>query len=906
VADDREPSADEDPESRTVGRYVIGRPIGRGGSGQVFAAFDTVLDRNVALKQLWDHSGSTDDIVREGRLLARLSHPSVVTIHDIAFGEDDEVFLAMELVDGEDFAAWAERHRTDDAAALQRVLREVGSGLAFAHAAGIVHGDVKPANILIDRQDHARVTDFGVARIVDTNVRPATAEGWTDDGATLPCGAGTPAYMAPEQHAGDPAGPAADQYSFCLTAWEALTGEYPFQIDEDARDLAVTFSGGLDATGPLTHPLERLADQKRTWRAPAKVRTLPDRWGVALRRGLLPDPAERFASMEALLAALDPPRRRRWPYVVGAAGLAGLAVAGWVSAFDLGARCQGADAALGDAWDDATRTGIEAAILGTGLDYAPAVWTEVSADLDDYARQWVAGHTDACEASAIHHEQSETLMGLRMACLDRARTELTAVTHVLRELDDTSLPRAHRVVAGLPPIAHCAEVASLQGDQAPPSPAEAEAVASLRAAIARSKSLHRAGRVPEAHEVMVAAAAQAKAVAYEPVHVEVLVELAIVQEKNGEYEPAKATFAEAAKLATKVGMSERALRAQRGLLYVVASRLHDPKQAQAYLHIVEGLVEREGNQTADRAELASDRALLAFETADYEASVAFQRESVALFEEAMGPRALSPIYGRRKVAGTLRNMGEYEAAETEFRQLVALQTDWLGAEHPEVLETRCDLAQVLFRQGKYAESEAELRATLPPQEKILGVGHPVMLMYRATLAEALAAQDRNDEAEAEFRTALKNMGDGPGPAPELRNGLGNLLEHTDRLEEAEAEFRLALAAFEATLGPEHPNVAISKHNLANILARRGDYAGATAQNLAAIELLNESLGPEHPQVGLLHLNFGRMYNNEGKFAEAKAQVELGLAVLDKALGPEHPQTVEGHELLGRIEGELRG
>ena len=488
-----------------------------------------------------------------------------------------------------------------------------------------------------------------------------------------------------------------------------------------------------------------------------------------------------------------------------------------------------------------------------------------------------------------------------MACLQRARADLAAATEVLGQLDDASLHRAHRVVAGLPRLERCSDIARLQGGAAPPDPAEVPAVNDARAAIANSKALRRAGRVPEAKTLIEAAATAALDLAYEPVHVEVLVERGIVQEKAGEYEPAKASFADAVTLATKLGMWERALRAQRGLLYVVTTRMHDAKEGRAYLHVVEGLVERLGNRTVDRAELAEDRALLAFERGDFAAAVTLQREAVTLFEEALGQEATSPIYARRKLAGTLRNMGRYEEAGAEYRALIERMEGWLGPDHTDVLLTRCDLAQVLFRQGEYANAEAELRAALPPQEAILGRSHPEMLMYRATLAEILRAMDRNAEAEKEYRDALRHMGDGPGPEPELRNGLGNLLERTDRLEEAEEQLRRAAAVFSEKLGPKHPHVAVARHNLANILARQENYDAAEKEHHAALEALEASLGANHPQVGQLRINLGRMYKNIERRDDARRQITAGLEILRAGLGADHPQTKKAAALLERLE-----
>lgn len=890
---------------KRVGRYVLLRCIGKGGGGQVFAAFDTVLDRNVALKQLWEHSGSTDDVVREGRLLARLAHPSVVTVHDIAFGDGDEVFLAMELVDGDDFTKWvpAQRDQPGGRAAICRALIGAGEGIAAAHKNGVVHGDVKPSNILVDKEGRARVTDFGVARIVDHAGREPGETGASGDALLNGPIAGTPAYMAPEQHEGQAADQAADQYSFCLTAWEALNGDYPFELDPTERDAAATFSGGQPGTGPLLHPWDQLASAKASWRGGGGVALSPC-WARGLRRGLHPDPAQRWPSMEALLVALQgTPSRHRMLWVIGGVAV-GAALVGGALAAGFGAgpepeRCQGAKAALGEAWSPQTRERVGAAIARHETGFGERQWTELASRIDAYAAEWIEMHTDVCEATE-RGEQSGELMDRRMACLQRARAGLVATSAVLEALDTQKLSKAPRIVAGLPPLDDCADLEALARSEPSPGAGVSQSVEAVRELLAQSKALRLAGRVAEAEEVVAAASAQAPEISFEPLLAEMLVERGTVEELAGHYEEAKVSFDEAVKLATKLDLWRLALRAQRGLVYVVGIRMHRPKEGMAYLATVEALVERGGNRPLDRADLLSDRTMLAAEAADYETAVPLASQTVALFAETVGERSIKSVLARRRLANIYREIAKFDEAEAEFRAVVALQMDWLGPDHPEVAETRCDLAQVLFRKGEYASAITEITESLPGLEAVLGDRHPVLLGYRATRAEAFAASDQNEEAESEFLAILEKIGDGPGPEAEVRNGLGNILERQGKLAEAEEQHRKVSALFAETLGADHPNVAISKHNLAAILAQRGQYQEAESLHRQALSILIKAVGESHPQVGLLRLNIGRMYKNQERWADAEAELTAALAVLDKALGPESPQATEARGVLERL------
>ncbi|HTR52015.1 MAG TPA: serine/threonine-protein kinase, partial [Kofleriaceae bacterium] len=207
-----------------LGRYRIVEMIGSGGMGVVHRAHDTTLGRDVAVKVL--HGAESPErvqrLLREAQAMAQLRHEHLVVIHDIVEA-DHTVFIAMELIDGTSLREWLREPR-----AWREALAAViaaGRGLAAAHAAGVVHRDFKPENVLVDRAGGIKVADFGLAcaepggpptRISDLEL--------TRTGALV----GTPAYMAPEQHAGEQADTRSDQFALAVTAWEALWAQRPF------------------------------------------------------------------------------------------------------------------------------------------------------------------------------------------------------------------------------------------------------------------------------------------------------------------------------------------------------------------------------------------------------------------------------------------------------------------------------------------------------------------------------------------------------------------------------------------------------------------------------------------------------------------------------------------------------
>ena len=242
------------------GRYELGRALGSGGMAIVYLARDRELDRVVAVKRLADnlsHDRSfRDRFLREARLAAPLSHPNVVRVYDFGHDPDGRPFIVMEYVEG---GSLAEALARDGALTPDRVVavaRDCCAGLAYAHAAGLVHRDLKPQNLLLDPDCRVKIADFGIARTLDGTSLTLT-------GSVL----GTAGYLAPEQADGEQVTAAADIYGLGVTLHQLATGTMP----------------GRDA-----------------------AQTLPDPLRGVVARCLDPDPARR-PTAEALSAMLDEP-----------------------------------------------------------------------------------------------------------------------------------------------------------------------------------------------------------------------------------------------------------------------------------------------------------------------------------------------------------------------------------------------------------------------------------------------------------------------------------------------------------------------------------------------------------------------------------------------------------------------
>jgi serine/threonine protein kinase len=261
------------------GRYRLEQPLGHGGMASVHLAHDMELDRPVAVKLLAENLSRDESFrkrfVREARLAARLSHPNVVSVYD-AGEEDGRPYIVMECVEGETLAeVRARRKRLPPDEAVGLILQAC-RGLEHAHAAGLVHRDIKPQNLLVRRDGTLKVADFGIARAAESTAL-------TQAGTVL----GTAAYLSPEQLAGEEVTAAADVYSLGTVLYELLTGNPPYEIDSLAELAAMQAEGAIA-------PVRELAPE------------VPPRLEDVVMRCLARNPAYRPASAGELATQLAP------------------------------------------------------------------------------------------------------------------------------------------------------------------------------------------------------------------------------------------------------------------------------------------------------------------------------------------------------------------------------------------------------------------------------------------------------------------------------------------------------------------------------------------------------------------------------------------------------------------------
>ncbi|MCB9564139.1 MAG: serine/threonine protein kinase [Kofleriaceae bacterium] len=954
-----EPDATAPPARRyapgsAVGRFVLLSRLGSGGMGTVFSAFDPQLDRKVAIKLLhpgrWGTESLTEGQQRllvEARAMARLDHPNVVTVFDAGTSEG-RVYLAMEHVAGTTLRGWL--------SAAPRSWREIvgmfvqaGRGLAAAHRAGLVHRDVKPDNVLVDDDGRARITDFGLAgatgawrrgdddaaddlddadddgegdggQAVTRPRRGARADAPDDvdapdddvadgtddeddegDIATAPTrspigsmtrtGAlvGTPRYMAPEQHAGATVDARADQFGYCVALYEALWDRWPFG-DEPGDDAAAAVGAGAAAPPD--------------GRVPARIRR-------AVMRGLALDPAARFSSMDALLAELERSTAARGRIALGAAVsavVAGLAVAATVRAGgDGGARvCRGGDDVLAATWRPEVAAALASHFHDTGARLADDQATRTIAALDAYADAWVDAWVDACRATRVQGAQSEAVLDLRMACLDRRRGELDQLVGALAAVDADGVLGAVGAVERLPAVRRCADLDYVTRAVPPPDDAGVEAeVAAIRHDLDRVAALLELGQIADALTAATAAARRADDVAYPPVRAEALLLLGDAQQRTDQAEAAEATLARA--FATALGSRHAEVAADAAIAYVevVGNDRSDLARATRWYEVVAApAVEALGADRDARGRLGVAIAVVEQRQGAYAEAEAHVRAAIDDLEAADGPDH-AEVGGAYKILGAVLAGAEDDAgAVAAFRHAVEIFERTRGPQHPAVAGALVNVAIVQERRGEVDDAEARAARALAIFEAAYGPDYTANASVHGVLASLALRRAAYDDAAAHYQRAAELWAAAHGAddprVGQMENGLGLVALDRHDYVGARAHLERALAIKERALGPDHPSVAGTLLNLG--LAWDGDghwreAAQAYAQALACAEA---ALGPDHAQVADVLLGLARVHAHASDLARARAEAQRAAAIYEHAHGSGHPDLAVALAVVGEI------
>jgi tetratricopeptide (TPR) repeat protein/predicted Ser/Thr protein kinase len=755
-----------------IGRYVVVQELGRGGMGAVFVAFDPQLARRVAIKVVRPDVDTPDARARllgEAQAMARLTHPNVVVVHDVGpFG--DGVFLAMEYIEGSTLRAWLKTPRRWQETLAKLVA--AGRGLAAAHAAGIVHRDFKPDNVLIGTDGRVVVVDFGIARAehadgARSEPAPPTAssgENWslaresehlahvasvsavtTGSRSSLQGNltktgdfVGTVGYMSPERAFDGRDDARSDQFSFCITLYAALFGKHPFPYED--------LGSYLEAVG-------------RPPAAPPPGTRVPSWVTAAVTRGLSVEPADRFGSMDDLLRALtrDPGPRRRW--IAGtalAAAALGVAALVHVNGARLQERaCEDEGREVSRAWGDAIKAKVEGAFARSDVHGRDRLWDGTRAGLDDYAARWSRTAVDACRAGTIERTQSEPIVHRRRACLHTRLAELAQLTHALSDADPALVRRARDAVGALSPLESCADSDELMSALDAPASSTIEArVAELRSGIAEAKALKAIDHDVEARAHVTPIVEEARRIGFGPLLAEALVEMGRAEPKPAE---AETVLTEAYRVALTSRRFVTAGRAAAELTAIVGHVLGRHKEGHAWARLGEAALGTSTSRDADDTRVTT----LVAETNMYnQAEDAASAIETAKRAEAIAARHYGPedaISERIHLAFGIARIttGDLAGARRDLEAAVTAAERRFGPDQPRVADDLATLAVVELADGRYDVATSQLGRALAIDATVRGPSHINTAIYYLDRAQALRMSGACEDAIADAARATQ-------------------------------------------------------------------------------------------------------------------------------------------------------
>ncbi|MCA9708340.1 MAG: tetratricopeptide repeat protein [Myxococcales bacterium] len=813
-----------DPEC--LGRYRITERLGAGGMGVVYRAHDPELSRDVAIKQVHRHmarnAAARARLHFEACALAEVSHPNVVQVYDV--GEDhDTVYISMEYVPGVDLQRWLVQRARPWAEVLAMFVA-AGRGLAAAHERGLVHRDFKPSNVLVGEDGRPRVVDFGLAygsEATDTSGTAAISSTagrrpLTKTGTTM----GTPAYMAPEQHRGEPADARSDQYAFCLSLFEGLYGVRPF------RGTSVHALAGSKERGELP--------EVRSAGVPGRVRAV-------LRRGLRPDRSARWPSMTELLAALErvahPRLRGGWRTGALVVTAGGLLTAVAVASLDEGSTsptaCPPASERLAGVWDADRAAALRSTLKGSGLAYADETWSRLDARLGAYADRWGQAYTRIC--GDLHDSPVDpAALDRQMACLGARRDELASLVEVLVSGQGQAVRNAVQATTELRSVTECDHVDAPE----PTDGSQPGVVQQLRRDLLRAESLGKVARFDEGLALAEPALARATSLELPSLRAEALLVCGLIYKGKGDIETADARLSEGALLAASLDRHDVAARAAIALVDVKGAWKSHYDEALEWNRHAQASIERLG----DAPELEARRLT-----------------AVGHLEQTRGA---------------------FDQAIVAFERALDLERRVFGAGHPRLAAAQSDLSSALVRAGRFDEGLEAARQALAAGQQAFGATHPEVGIMHSRLANAWVRQGDYQQSLDHSERAIAILEDALGPEhPNVSAMVLNMAQvhqRLGRLDEAERAYHRALTGATGTA-----NEAIVLGALAELARDREDYPTALRYAQRSREVREAMFGPQDTMVviglvyeGLALALVGRDEDAFADFARARQAADV--------------------------------
>lgn len=838
-----------------VGRYELRRVVGEGGGGTVFAAHDPELEREVAVKILrgprrydLDDDGrneAADRLVREAKALARVCHHNLVKVLDGGTYSDGtdargvprrSPYIVMELVNGVSMARWLKQPRQwfD----IVDVVLQIGRGLAAVHRHGLVHRDVKPGNVLIDETGVARLGDFGLARALMERVEPTLEPVSDSDPLTCeitPSGfvVGTPGFIAPELLHGERPTARSDQFALAMTLHRGLFGR--------------TRPGNTD-------------------RRDRNGRRVP-RWLMrTLRRALHADPHRRYPCVEAMVADLDPRRVRKRRFIVIAAMLTLVALAGLsrvLAAPDF-APCDPGDADIESTWNAEVADELRRAFVKNSPRLGPAATRFLEGALDDYTRRWKTGWSRSCERATRNRGAQQLHALASLNCLRHRTHELGGFLSVLRAPTPVLIERVHGAVRTLPPVEACTAERLMASDWGSAPVATVRRSAQIRHELGQVRAmLELTGNPQQAAEQM------------------------------------SRLFPRVEELGDSALLADSLLtRAS------IARSSSDSKHVHEYCERALWLaIEADDLNIVTRAQVCLAYASLLEEK--FDETLEWANRARSTLERIEHPIPGVPLLVQQALASAYRFSGRYEEALKHLRRGLELAKSEPFPDQAMIAALHSEAGVDLALLGRLDEGLSSQERALALRRRVLGPDHPSVARSLHAVGANHFLVGRENRGQPLIQSAIDSLTRTQGPDSSLLarpyNNLGELHRSQGRIEAALEAHREAIRLRRMHYGPTSYEASLSLRNLSMTLLALGRLAEAREGIAETLRIRERLLGPDHPRTARVRIDQARMelLTEDGDPAAALELASSSLRTLERLFPRSHPARAMGHAVLGR-------
>lgn len=864
-------------------RWVLERKLGEGGFGEVWLARheETQYVRTFKFCQDPQRLRSLKRELKLFRLMAEVlgDRPDIARLYEVRL-QEPPYYLEMEYTAGGNLEEWADKQGGIAAVSLAArldLMAQVGDALAAAHSVGIIHKDVKPANVLIheerDGRLQVRLTDFGIGELVDTrplvdmNMSVSIFTESISEPDHYGSMTGTRLYMAPELVAGEQASTRTDVFALGVLLFQVVTGDFKKTVahgweryvpDELLReDIAACIAGA---------PIDRLA-------SPA---LLADRLRRFDQRRAQREAERRAARTEA--------RRRRLLRLttVGALLLMG------VASVSLGSywKAEQARARAQDALKDAMR--------------ARQLAEQRHREAEE-ARRVAEAAEQRAQQQRRRAEAAEAAMRTQAArAADEAR-KAEQVSDFLSNVLGSVQPGA-----GLPEDAAVRDMLDLAAARVA---GELDRDPLVRAAVHETiaKSYKALGALEEArrHAGEALTILETNRGPDDRDTIVVLALLGLIERERGDLERADQLTRDAVERGERSDADADALAHARNARAQVLLSLgrHDESVA-LFERVLRDERARNGDDTLATITPLNNLAYAYLSRGQYEPALPMLEQALAVLRREYGERHPDFLTSLGNLAEAYHTLGRLDQAHDAQRQVLAARRDVLGHEHPETLAAQNNLAATLRARGDAAEAEALFRSTLKTQQRVLGDEHPNTLATMSNLAGVLREAGQADEAEMLYRQALaaarRTFGDDHVQTLGTLNNLAMLLRQSGRAVAAEPLLRDALERVRATLGPEHPTTLGITNNFASLLHEldRLDEAEQTLRELIAVA--DRSLAEGHIYRAAFRGTLGALLTSRSQFAEAETLLLEAQRIVAAGPGSASPQSAAVLDKLAQL------